>query len=220
MFRFPKASVNLSEFEPYVLPDAITITPTSKYVVLDIEINQEEGIGGWVEGKGWLPRLLPLRDELLNGDVRLLYLVWLRVASYLSGDVLEDDPIEPPILPNLDQLSPALKTFIELVELDVDRVAAAAQASPHHQASPDAPLENWLPALSEVERQAFLLKLVRREPHVDLQLINRLRELAGEARSMPQSALEGRRRLSEMEAIAKIIRENRQRKEQNAARKK
>lgn len=50
----------------------------------------------------------------------------LRVASHLSGDVLEDDSIEPPLPPNLDQLSLALEAFIELVELDVDCVAAAA----------------------------------------------------------------------------------------------
>lgn len=90
MFRFPKAIIDSHWFQPYDLPNAITITKTSDYIILDIEINQEEGIRGWVEGEGWLPRLLPLRDDLLRGDLRLLYLVWLRVAPYLAGDASDD----------------------------------------------------------------------------------------------------------------------------------
>lgn len=76
MFRFPKSLVNLDWFRPYELEDAIAISVSSQYVVLNIEIH-EDGGGGWVEGEGWLPRLLPLRDDLLSGDMRLLYLACL-----------------------------------------------------------------------------------------------------------------------------------------------
>jgi hypothetical protein len=219
MFRFPKAIVDPNWFQPYDLPDAITITQTSKYIVLDIEINEEEGIQGWVEGEEWLPQLLPLRDDLLSGDLRLLYLVWLRVAPYLAGNALDDDPVEPPLPPNLSQLSQPLKAFMKLVELAPDWVAAAASESPRHQAPSAPPLENWLSALSEAERQEFLLKLVRREPHVDLQLINRLQEVAGAGRATPQ-CIPGQRRLSELKASADTLREKREHQERDAARKK
>ena len=219
MFRFPQGILDPTCFQPYDLPDVVTITQTSKSIVLDIEIHEEEGIGGWVEGEGWLSRLLPLRDALLSGDLRLLYLVWLRVAPALAGDVLDEDPVEPPIPPNLSQLSQPLKAFVELVDLDPDWIAAAAQASSSAQAPTEAPLENWLSALSAAERQDFLLKLVRREPHVDLQLIHRLKELAGAERPVfPSSA--GQRRLSELEAIADVLRTTREQNERNAARKK
>lgn len=219
MFRFPKAIVDPKWFQPYDLPNAITITQTSEYITLDIVIDEEDGMRGWVEGEGWLPQLLPLRNDLLNGDLRLLYLVWLRTAPALAGYILEDDPVEPPIPPNLSQLSQPLKAFIDLVELDLDWVAAAAEASSRHQTPLNLPLENWLSALSEAERQEFLLKLVRREPHVDLQLINRLRELAGADQLTPHLA-PGHRRLSELEAIAATLKTKRQEKEQTAARKK
>jgi hypothetical protein len=218
MFRFPTAIIDPKCFQSYVLPDVITMTKTSQYVVLDIEIHEEDGINGWVEGEGWLSQLLPLRDELLAGDGRLLYLVWLRVAAALAGDSLDEDPIEPPIPPNLSQLSPALQAFVELVELNSDLVAAAAQASPDHQDPEDRPLEDWLPALTAAERQKFLLKLVRRELHVDQQLINRLQELAGADRSTPQST-PGHRKLSEIEAIASNEKKMRQQQEKNAAKK-
>jgi hypothetical protein len=84
IFRFPKAIVDPKWFQPYELEDTITVSTTSKYVILNIHITEEEGIG-WVEGEGWLPRLLTLRDELLNGDLRLLYLVWLRTKIGMTG---------------------------------------------------------------------------------------------------------------------------------------
>ncbi len=220
IFRFPKAIFAPKLFQAYTLRNAITITQTSKYIVLDLEINQEEGgASGWIDGEGWLSKLLPLREDLLGGDLRLLYLVWLRVASELAGYVLDEDPVEPAIPANLSQLTPALKAFIEVVELDPDLVAAAAQASTINLAKVDVPLENWLSELSAAERQKFLLKLVRREPHVDLQLINRLKELAGKGESTPQS-VPGYRRLSELQEIANTVKEQRQEREQNAVRKK
>jgi len=214
IFRFPKAIVDPTWFQPYELEDTITVSTTSKYVILNVHINEEEGIG-WVEGEGWLPRLLTLRDELLHGD----YLVWLRTAPYLAENTLEDDPVEPPIPSNLGKLSDALQAFVELVELDQDLVAAAAQASDRQKQIAEPPLENWLEELSADEKQEFLLKLVRQEPHVDLQLIHRLKELAGAAQSMPQLN-SGHRRFSELQEIAETIRKKRHQNKQNAAKKK
>ncbi|XGV96573.1 MAG: hypothetical protein ACAF41_28055 [Leptolyngbya sp. BL-A-14] len=219
MFRFPKAIVDPKWFQPYELEDTITLSTTPKHVILDIHITEEEGIRGWVEGEGWLSRLLPLRDDLLRGDLRLLYLVWLRSAPYLAGHTLDDDPVELPIPLNLGTLPKPLQAFVELVELDPDWVAAAAQASPRQPAIAQPPLENWLPALSDDEKQSFLLKLVRREPHVDLQLINRLKELAGKTQSSLQP-IPGQRRLSELQKLASNLRKKREQKEQSAARKK
>ena len=218
IFRFPKAIVDPRLFQTYALRNAITITETSKYIVLDIEINQEEGVSGWVEGEGWLSQLLPLREDLLGGDLRLLYLVWLKMAPELVEYVLDEDPIEPQIPANLSKLSQPLKAFVELVELDPELVAAAAQASPEQQATSEAPLEDLLSKLSEAERQKFLLKLVRREPHVDLQLINRLKELAGKGKSTPQFTA-GHRLLSELQSLADTVKSAQEDRERERARK-
>lgn len=219
MFRFPKEIADPKWFQPYELPDSITISTTPKYTVLDVEISDEEGLRPWTTGEGWLSRLLPLRDDLLQGDLRLLYLAWLRVAPNLAGYVLADDPVEPAIPPNLGQLSEPLKAFIEWVGLDADWVTVAAQASVHQRSKTEQPLENWLPALSEAEKQEFLLKLLRRESQVDLQLITRLQELAGVERSQPEST-PGYRQLSDLGTAAQQLRTQRQRKEQDAVRKK
>lgn len=219
IFRFPKALIDPTWFHAYELEDTITVTTTSQYVILNIHITEEEGMLGWIEGNGWLPRLLPLRDDLLRGDLRLLYLVWLRTAPYLCKDALDEDPLEPPIPPNLGKLSEPLKTFMEWVNLDSNLVAAAAQASPLQKAPSEPPLEHWLSALSADETQQFLLKLVRREPHVDMQLITRLKELAGKTQSVPAST-PGHRRFSELAEMAEGLKKQQKRDEKEAARKK
>jgi hypothetical protein len=219
MFKFPQKLVSKKWFEPYLINHAITITETSEYLILDLTIDQDESIMGWVEGEGWLSRLLPLRDNLLAGDVRLLYLTWLKVAPHLVEYELPEDPIEPPIPANLGQLSQPLKAFIELVELEPDLVEAAQQESCLQPSNSNPHLENWLSALSEAEKQEFLLKLVRREPHVDLQLINRLKELAGISQNFSPST-PGSRRLSQLEEIAEAIHRKREEKERIEAKKK
>jgi hypothetical protein len=229
IFRLPKAMVDPAWFQPFLIPDIVSVTTTPDYLVLDIEINQDGGPNAGVWGEGWLPQLTPLRDDLLRGDLRLLYITWLRVANFLAENEIDVDlieeinanPVEPPIPANLGQLSAPLRAFIELVELDPDLVEAAAQASPRHKprSTSAAPLESFLSELSETERHEYLIKLVRREQYVDLHLINRLRQLAGKNQSVPE-LIPGHRRLSELEEIAKTLQTERERKEQNAARKK
>ncbi|MEM9486366.1 MAG: hypothetical protein AAGA83_22035, partial [Cyanobacteria bacterium P01_F01_bin.116] len=222
IFRFPRAIVDPDWYEPYALPYAITIKQTKEYVVLNINISDEDGsMGGWVEGEGWLPQLLPLRDQLLTGDVRLLYLAWLRTVPNCAGYKIEKDPTEPPIPPGLGKLSDPLETFMELVELDSDLVAVAAEASQNVPAKSKSALllEERLADLSTSEKEEFLIKLVRREPHVDLQLINRLKELAGPVDTMPES-VSGYRTLSELTEMMDVAYEKRKQKEQEAARRK
>ncbi|MCC5899842.1 MAG: hypothetical protein JJU32_18225 [Phormidium sp. BM_Day4_Bin.17] len=220
MFRLPKALVDPAWFKPYEIEDAIAVSTTADHLILNIEIHEEEGMTGWVEGEGWLPRLLPLRDDLLAGDLRFLYLAWLRICPNLIAYGEDEDPIEPSLPPNLKTLTPPLKAFVELVELDPDLVTAAAEASPSQQPAPAPDLEELLPRLTEAERQEFLLKLVRREPHVDRQLINRLKELAGEHSASPLDSDQERRHFSQLVAIAEDVEVKRKQKEREAAKKK
>ncbi len=219
MFRLSKSLVDRSWFAPYEIEDAIAISTTDDHLILNIKIQEEGGMIGWVEGEGWLPQLLPLRDDLLAGDLRLLYLAWLRLCPNLMEYGEDEDPLEPPVPANLGKLSPPLDAFVELVELDPDLVAAAAQTSPSHRPAPAPSFDELLPQLPGEECQAFLLKLVRREPHVDLQLINRLKELAGANPSAPPAAEQERRRFSELVAITADVATKRKQQERAAAKK-
>jgi hypothetical protein len=90
-------------------------------------VSEEEGGDGWVDAKGQLAPLIPVRAELASGDLRALYLAWLLAA--MDGD-LRDDAVEPPVPAGLGQLSAAQKRFAEFLRIDPDLVAAAATATP------------------------------------------------------------------------------------------
>lgn len=129
MFRFPKKVLDLEQMRTYCHPpiveEFVSLVEKGEYVILNIEWREEAPDWGWIEGEGSLPRLMGLRDDLLHGDYRLLYLAWLKAIT-LEEEMLETVK-EPPVPPGLRQLSAGLQAFIELFGLDEHLVAAARQ---------------------------------------------------------------------------------------------
>jgi hypothetical protein len=76
---------------------------------------------------------MPLRSDLLRGELRCLYLGWLRTAQ--DGGLGEDE-LEPPVPAGLQELSGPLDALIEFLEIDEDLVEVAAQASEPLTAGP------------------------------------------------------------------------------------
>jgi len=204
-FRFPKGLLNPQQIQPYLWEYRIELEPIGDSLILDISLDEEEGMG-WIEGEGWLSSLSRLRDDLLQGDYRALYLAWLRAAELEGAD---DDELEPPVPPGLREFSPPLASFIELFELDEYLVQAAAEASPQLLPTPAAPLEEAIARLSPAERDAFLIRLARGEPHLSLKLNRRLQELTG---TLPTIAATHRRTWGELWARADQLRHEAERR--------
>lgn len=182
MFRFPKALINLKQLEPYCAEDLIFCSAANDYAFLKLKFSEEEG-GGWIDGEGRLPSLVRLRQDILQGDYRLLYLAWLKAIT------LEDTAefaYEPPVPAGLNQLSPALRDFIELFEIDEALVQAAAQTSTPLVEVPADQLREVIRQLSREESDAWLLRLAQGEAHVSIALNRRLQELADLLQSKPQ----------------------------------
>lgn len=209
MFRFPRAIFDLEGALAYCQPryveEFVWFADHDEFPVLNIEFHEEEG-GGWIEGEGWLDALLPLRDDILRGDYRALYLAWLKTLE--MEDVL-DTVVEPPVPPDLARLTPALRRFVELFEIDEDLVAVAAEASGRPEAPSDEGLRQAIAALAQEEKDAFLLRLARGEPHLSLALKQRLRVLGG----VPQAAGRGERSVGELLTAAEARRERRRQKQ-------
>ena len=178
MFRFPKALLDLERMQPYILPhdvdEYVSFSTVGEVVVLNIEFHEEGG--DWIEGEGWLDALVPLRDDILRGDYRLLYLAWLKTLEF--EDVL-DAVLEPPVPPGLNELSPALEGLVELFGIDDSLLRVAAEASGTREPVSDAWIQQGLARLSRQEHEGFLLRLARGEPHLSLALVKRLRDLVG-----------------------------------------
>jgi hypothetical protein len=215
MFRFPMTAMDLegamAYCQPLIVQDYVSFSTVGEYTILNIEFHDEEG-DGWAEGEGWLSAMLNLRDDILRGDYRALYLAWLKT---LEVDDLLDSVPEPPVPPGLKQLSPALRTFVQFFEIDENLVQVAAEASGDRRAQP----EGWLPrALAQLpgqERDAFLLRLAQGEPHLSVDLNRRLREIL----PLPEAELPPRRTVGQLlqEAEDRRERERRRRAEEAEA---
>ena len=150
--------------------------------VLKFEINQEEGFNEGIDERGLLSTLGRLRDDLLLGDYRVLYLAWLKARELDSGYYQEDedDPenylndSEPFLPAGLKQLTPALQAFIDLFEIDSFQVAAAAELSPSLSPVQAADLTRLVSHLSRQECDEFLLKMLNSEPGAVASLRKRL----------------------------------------------
>ena len=129
MFRFPRTALDLESAsaycQPLIVEDYVSFSTAGEHVVLDIGFDDEEG-HVWVEVEGGLAAMLSLRDDILRGDYRALYLAWLKVLEV--DDLLETIP-EPPVPPGLRTLSPALRAFVEFLEIDEMVIQVAAEAS-------------------------------------------------------------------------------------------
>jgi hypothetical protein len=109
---------------------AFSIHDSGQYWLLDWSYTDEDGYDERFQmdedGPGWMAQLAPLRDELLRGDRRPLYLGWL---AALCSKELDDDDLEPPIPPGLQTLTAAQQALVAFLQLDPDLLAVAQSAS-------------------------------------------------------------------------------------------
>ncbi|MGH8055637.1 MAG: hypothetical protein ACREOH_00160, partial [Candidatus Entotheonellia bacterium] len=73
VFRFPRSLLDPETLAAYCFPDVISTSTAGNAVLLGIRFDEEDG-GNWVEGEGWLSALVSLRQDILRGDFRVLYL--------------------------------------------------------------------------------------------------------------------------------------------------
>lgn len=213
IFRFPRSLLSPALLAPYCVPGLLTVSMVPEHILLNLKITEDEGIG-WIREDDWLTKLVPLRDDLLRGDLRMLYLAWLIAVQVDLED--DEDLIEPPVPPNLGNLSAALDSFVDLFGLDKDLISAAAENSPFEEEDSE-PFEDWIAALSEAERNDFLVRIAQGESHVASQLVQRLRQLNRSPRSLEQPELP-RRAVADLMASAITQEKNRKTREQQIAR--
>ena len=206
MIRLPKRFLDPSRIEVFLREvEWVETWESGQNLIVDMHFPDEESeYAGWEEGEGWLGALAPLRAELLAGDLRLFYLLWLTAAQ--AGD-LSDDEEEP--LPGIGPLTAALDVFADFFHVDPDLVRASAErpADAHGGAISDDAVREAIAAIPEAEKTALLQRLVDGDPHMAAEVRSRVREAvapaAGERR-------ERRRTVAELRARAAAIRKERE----------
>jgi hypothetical protein len=164
------------------------------------------------EGAGHLAALAPLRANILAGDLRMFYLLWL---TAVEADVFADDTPEP--LPDVGPLDGALEAFAEFFQIDADLVAAAAernaQATGVELQKRD--IDAAIRALSDKERLGLLSRLYDGDPFVGVELRRLVRDSVAERTGIePPKA----RTVGELRARAAEIAADRKRAAAAAAR--
>jgi hypothetical protein len=201
MFRLPKKLVDVSSIQPYLVEDQITLQAHGAYLVLEIQINEESDFFEGVESDSVLGQLTPLRDQLLQGDLRLLYLAWLKVISMGGAEEMEDEP-EPPVPAGLKKLNAGLQAFADFFEIDPHLISAAAEASQQAESSAAPDYKTALAKLTRAESDAHLLQIVCGEPGAVLALKKRLTNLM---KAKPDAPSSSHRRAGELFAQAEKI---------------
>jgi hypothetical protein len=189
LFRFPKSVIDPDAIRPYCREDFLMLELKGNYYLLEFSLNDEEPDYEWLESEGMFGKLTPIREQIIQGDYRALYLSWLKAVSV--EDPEEDNPeTEPPIPAGLGKLNSSHQAFIEFLELDGHLIKAAAKASPKLQSASIAPLEKALTQLSREECENYLRQVLNNESQVRMVLQKRLEQLAG---IKPASAGQGQR---------------------------
>lgn len=164
MLRIPSRLLNMEAVRPYIgqagdYGKPIQASDVGRSIVLRFCATQEEGWDGSMECGELMGHLLPIRSELASGDLRALYIGWLRIL-HEGGDI---EGLEPPVPPGLKSLSPALVDLMEFLRIDPDLAAAAAETSADLVVTQfeDADLERWVAGLPVAEKDEFLVRLMK-----------------------------------------------------------
>jgi hypothetical protein len=126
--RVPHGVFKKSDLKHFITDSALTVNDAKTHWIIDWSLDESDDYErfGMEDGRGWMGRLAPLRDELMRGDLRPLYLGWL--AGVSCGEV-DEDALEPPVPLGMSTLSSAQQALVEFLEIDPSLLMAAAASS-------------------------------------------------------------------------------------------
>ncbi len=204
MIRLPKRLIDRRRLDTFLgKVDCAEVRIVGENLILDIARDEVESDEDWDDGSGWLAALAPLRTDVLAGDPRLFYLLWL---TAVEDDVFEAGEPEP--MPGIGPMTGALEAFAAFFGLDPDLVQAAAERSAGPSViSPDA-ARKAIAAMSDREKTELLMRLFDGAPHVGAELQAEVRDrLAPKPDALPTAA----RTVGELQVRARAIRRARER---------
>ena len=180
-FRFPHENLPADLIDDYDFDDFVTFTQYKDYDILDIHFGEMQGPDEWIEYE--LGSLIPIRDELMEGDLRALYITWL-ASQYMMFGYEEDQEEEdyeinvPPVPPAFGNLTEAQQALAELLQVPEELLAAAAHHSTGTMASPKKDdFATWVNQLPVDRKDEYLLRLAHNEPGLSHLFVRELCEL-------------------------------------------
>jgi hypothetical protein len=139
----------LDVVQQYCGREAVSAWGSGEHVVVAAVSEDEEVDFEW-GGEGLLASILPVRAEVLAGDGRALYLLWL--LGVQTGEI-QDDVVEPPVPAGLDALTGSQTALAEFLRIDGDLLTVAAVGSTPRRRTP-VDVGGWVAGLASTERDA------------------------------------------------------------------
>lgn len=204
MLRLPVGRVDERALLPYLRGRTGPARVAGAYVIFDVKSAVEDA-DPEDDGAGLLEEILPIRAELMRGDLRSAYLAWL---INMGAEDADEDEIEPPVPPGLNDLTAAQEALIDFLCLDVDLLHAAAEGTTTGEVDEAEALRQWALALPPAEKDAWLLRAVHDH---DLPLGGELLRTWRAQQSAPRTT--GLRTFAEIAARAAVLEEARTQRE-------
>jgi hypothetical protein len=161
MVRLPIEALTRETAKAAAVPPILEIKATKTHWIITWRLEESENYDrfGMEDGHGWMARLAPVRDELLRGDLRSLYIGWL---AAVTGETMDHDDVEPLCVNGLGTLTAAQQALAEFLEVDPDLLAGAGMGSPSSPKAEISPeeMDEWIDALSREEVNSILKQLL------------------------------------------------------------
>ncbi|MBD3181185.1 hypothetical protein GF312_02765 [Candidatus Poribacteria bacterium] len=175
--RLPLGIVDEEILKPCFVEYTFEYKKTDKHIIISWESrNEYGGYDEWIEGEGWLGRLVPIREELEQGNYTSIYLGWLLAVNFdyyikseeydfddddIYRDIVRED-LEPPIDLESNKLTAAQKALVEFLHIDTDLVKAALEKVKTETPKIDheAIINGWLDGLDEKQAKDFLFQIL------------------------------------------------------------
>jgi hypothetical protein len=160
MMRLPKEVLDGQTLQAFTVDSYFEVESLADYWLLtwslgesnDYDLFEDE------EGGSWMTRLAPLREELLRGDLRSLYIGWLQAVT-VDEDM--DEEREPMALGGLGNLTAAQQALAEFLAVDPDLLTGAGIGSRVGPREEDAAVRDaWLNTLPREEMQRYLHQML------------------------------------------------------------
>ncbi len=210
LIRLPDGLPDARAAKPYLVGDSLRLLKDKKGPggTLAIEPYYEPGELEelWDLGE-MLDRLVSLRSEILDGDLRPLYLAHLAVAH--DGNHDPEETIEAPVPAGLAKPTDAQRTLAEFYGLSDALVAAAARESGPLPAAEDqrAQYAKWFAEQREATKDAWLVELLTDSGPSVRAKIRAKYEKASSKQSWP--TVQAGRTIAQLEAVAEEVEQRR-----------
>jgi hypothetical protein len=218
--RFPHGALPADLIDGYDFDDFVTFTQHPDYDILDIHFTEMEAPDEWTEYE--LGSLIAIREELMEGDLRALYVVWLACQAIIGSDDEEEDAETisvPAVPPAFETLTEAQEALAELLQVPNELLIAAAQHSQEASSATEDDFVAWVELLPQDRRNDYLVRLADNEPGLSHLLVRELRKLGqGETRATPATGerVTYAKLLAESEVIEAKLKRERLEQEQQA----